>query len=184
LKGIQYHRNSGKLGRQRGPGDEIQGGTDAMTLLLVFVIGVLTGLRSLTPPAATAWAAHLGWLKLPRLLSWIATTSAVVIFTVLALVELINDKLPKTPSRTEPLGLIARIIMGAFAGACLATGVGLGQGAVLGVLLGAVGAIVGTFGGYQVRTRLVKALGTPDLVIALLEDLVAVGGSLYMVSRF
>jgi uncharacterized membrane protein len=153
-----------------------------MTLLLVFIIGVLTGLRSLTPLAATAGAAHLGWLKLPRLLSWIGTTSAVAIFTVLALVELINDKLPKTPSRTEPMGLIARIIMGAFAGACLATGVG--QGAVLGVLLGAVGAIVGTFGGYQVRTRLVKALPTPDFVIALLEDLVAVGGSLYIVSRF
>lgn len=152
-----------------------------MTLLLTFLIGVLTGLRSLTPPAATAWAAHLGWLKLPRFLSWIGTTPAVVIYTVLALVELINDKLPKTPRRTEPMGLIARLIMGAFAGACLATGAG--QRVVLGVLLGAVGAIVGTFGGYQVRTRLLKVLGTPDFVIALVEDLVAVGGSLYIVSR-
>lgn len=152
-----------------------------MTLLLTFLIGVLTGLRSLTPPAATAWAAHLGWLKLPRFLSWIGTTPAVVIYTVLALVELINDKLPKTPRRTEPMGLIARLIMGAFAGACLATGAG--QRVVLGVLLGAVGAIVGTFGGYQVRTRLLKVPGTPDFVIALVEDLVAVGGSLYIVSR-
>lgn len=152
-----------------------------MTLLLTFLIGVLTGLRSLTPPAATAWAAHLGWLKLPRFLSWIGTTPAVVIYTVLALVELINDKLPKTPRRTEPMGLIARLIMGAFAGACLATGAG--QRVVLGVLLGAVGAIVGTFGGYQVRTRLLRVLDTPDFVIALVEDLVAVGGSLYIVSR-
>ncbi|HET8923451.1 MAG TPA: DUF4126 family protein [Candidatus Acidoferrum sp.] len=153
-----------------------------MTLLLVFLIGVLTGLRSLTPPAATAWAAQFGWLKLPRFFSWLGTIPAVAIFTVLALVELISDKLPKTPSRTEPMGLIARIIMGAFAGACVATGAG--QGAVLGGLLGAAGAVAGTFAGYRARTQLVKALGTPDFVVALLEDLVAVGGSLYLVSRF
>ena len=153
-----------------------------MTLGFAFLIGLLAGLRSLTPPAATAWAAHLGWLKLPRLLSWIGTVPAVAVFTVLALVELATDKLPKTSSRTAPPGLIARIIMGAFAGACLATAGA--QGAILGVLLGAVGAIVGAFGGYQVRIRLVKALGTPDFVIALLEDLVTIGGSLWVVSRF
>jgi uncharacterized membrane protein len=153
-----------------------------MTLLFAFLIGVLAGLRSLTPPAATAWAAHLGWLKLPRLLSWIGTTPAVVIFTVLALLELVSDKRPTAPRRTAPTPLIARILMGAFAGACLATAGA--QGAVLGVLLGGVGAVVGTFGGYQARTRLVKALGTPDFVIAVLEDLLTIGGSLWFVSRF
>jgi uncharacterized membrane protein len=153
-----------------------------MTLIYVFLLGVLAGLRSLTPPAAMAWAVHLGWLKLPRLLSWIGTTPAVVIFTVLALVELTTDKLPKTPSRTVPLQLTARILMGAFAGACLATG--SGQGAVLGILLGSFGAIVGTFGGHKVRAGLVKALGVPDFVIAAVEDLVAIGGSLWVVSRF
>jgi len=153
-----------------------------MTLLFAFLIGVLAGLRSLTPPAATAWAAHLGWLKLPRLLSWIGTTPAVVIFTVLALLELASDKRPTAPRRTAPTPLIARILMGAFAGTCLATAGA--QGAVLGVLLGGVGAVVGTFGGYQARTRLVKALGTPDFVIAVLEDLLTIGGSLWFVSRF
>ena len=39
-----------------------------MTLLFVLLIGVLAGLRSLTPPAVTAWGAHWGWFKLPRLL--------------------------------------------------------------------------------------------------------------------
>jgi uncharacterized membrane protein len=47
-----------------------------------------------------------------------------------------------------------------------------------------MGALVGTFGGYQMRTRLVKALGTPDYVVAFLEDLGAVGGSLWVVKRF
>ena len=151
-----------------------------MTFFLVFLIGVLTGLRSLTPVAATAWATHLGWLKLPRLLAWIGNTPAAVIFTVLALLELVSDKLPKTPSRTAPPGLIARILLGGFAGACLATG--RGEGAILGILVAVAGALIGAFAGYQLRTRSVKALRVPDFVIALVEDLVAIGCSLWIVS--
>jgi uncharacterized membrane protein len=149
---------------------------------LVFLIGVLTGLRSLTPPAATAWAAHLGWLQLPRLLSWFSTTPGVVVFTVLALVELITDKLPNTPSRTATLGLSARIAMSAFIGASVARAGG--QGAIVGVALGTVGALVGTFAGYQARMRLARGLRTPDFVVALFEDAVTIAGSLFVVSRF
>jgi uncharacterized membrane protein len=153
-----------------------------MTFLLAFLIGLFAGLRSLTAPAATAWAVHLGWLKLQRPLSLIGSIPSVVLFTLLAIMELVADKLPKTPSRTAPLGLIARIVTGGLTGACVAAGGG--EAALLGAVLGVVGGIVGCFGGYQLRTRLVKALGTPDFFIALLEDLVAIGGSLWVVSRF
>ncbi len=153
-----------------------------MTLVLSFLIAVFSGLRSLTPAAVTAWAAHLGWLKLPHALSWIGTTPAVALFSVLALVELVLDKLPMTPSRTAPRGLIARILMGGLTGACVAASGA--QMAALGAVLGVVGGIVGCFGGYQARTRLVKALGTPDFVVAVLEDLLAIGGSLFVVSQF
>jgi uncharacterized membrane protein len=81
-----------------------------LILLLALLIGFFAGLRSLAPPAVNAWAAHLGWLKVPSPLSWIGTTTAAVIFTIFALVELVTDKLPKTPSRTAPPGLIARIL--------------------------------------------------------------------------
>jgi uncharacterized membrane protein len=151
-------------------------------LLLAFLIGFFTGLRSLTPTAVTAWASYSGWLKVPSPLSWIGTTTAAVIFTLLALLELVTDKLPKTASRTAPPGLIARILLGALSGACVASAGGIEI--VLGAVLGIVGALAGTYGGYQARTRLVQALGTPDLVIALLEDLVTIGGSLWVVSRF
>jgi uncharacterized membrane protein len=153
-----------------------------MTLLFAFLIGVFVGLRSLTPPAAAAWAAHLGWLKLQRPLSWMSTAPAAVIFTLVALLELVSDKLRKTPRRTAPPGLIARLLMGALLGACIA--MAGAQQIILGVALGVVGALVGTLGGYQARARLVEALGTPDFVVALLEDLVAIGGSLWIVSRF
>ena len=153
-----------------------------MTLLWAFLIGFFAGLRSLTAPAATAWAVYLGWLRLDRPLSLIGSILSIAIFTLLAVVEFVADKLPKTPNRTSPPGLIARIVMGGLTGACVAAGGA--QGALLGAMLGAVGGIVGCFGGYQARTRLVQATGAPDIYIALLEDLVAVAGCLWVVSRF
>jgi uncharacterized membrane protein len=152
-----------------------------MTLLLAFLIGFFAGLRSLTAPAATAWAVYLGWLKLERPLALIGSLPAVAIFTVLAVVELVADKLPQTPSRTSPPGLIARIVMGGLSGACVSAGGG--QGIFLGVLLGAIAGVAGCFAGYRARTGVVKSLGVRDIYVALVEDLVAVAGSLWVLSR-
>ena len=157
--------------------------TPSQVLLLALLIGVVSGLRSVTAPAVVAWGAHLNWLNLRNTaLSFMASTAAVVMFTLLALVELIADKLPSTPSRTEPVGLIARILLGGLSGACVA--VSGAQSIVVGAVLGAVGGVAGAFAGYQARTRLVKALKVPDFVIALLGDAVAIGGGLLIVSRF
>ena len=153
-----------------------------MTVLFAFLIGLFAGLRALTAPAATAWAVHLGWLKLGSPLSLIGSVPSVAIFTLLAVLELVADKLPRTPSRTAPPGLIARIIMGALTGACVAAGGG--ESALLGAVLGAAGGVVGCFAGYKARTELVKALGTRDIYVALLEDLVTIAGCLWVVSRF
>jgi len=46
---------------------------------------------------------------------------------------------------------------------------------------GAIGAVAGTFGGYEFRTRLVAATGGRDLPIALLEDASAIVGALLIV---
>ena len=152
-------------------------------MLFAFLIGVFSGLRSLTAPAATAWAARLGWLKLRSPLIWMGSLASVTVFTVLALAELVSDKLPKTPSRTAPPGLIARILLGGLSGAAV-VGAGNSQSWLLGAVVGAIGGIVGCFGGYQVRRCLVKALGSADFVVAILEDAIAIGGSLWVVSRF
>src|SRR6185295_17712559 len=153
-----------------------------MTLLFSFLIGIFAGLRSLTPPAAVAWAVHLGWLRLVRPLSLVGSLPAVIILSLLAVTEIIFDKLPNTPSRTAPLGLIARIVTGGFTGACISQGGG--RSALVGAGLGVLGGIVGCFGGYEARAQLVKSLRLPDFNIALLEDLIAIGGSLFIVSRF
>ena len=153
-----------------------------MTLLFAFLIGFFAGLRSLTPPAAVAWAVHLGWLRLARPWALIGSLPAVIILILLAITEIILDKLPNTPNRTAPPGLIARIVTGGLTGACVS--LGGGKTALVGAGLGVVGGIVGCFGGYEARAWLVKSLGLPDFYIALLEDLIAIGGSLFIVSRF
>lgn len=153
-----------------------------MTLLFAFLIGVFAGLRSMTPPAAVAWAVHLGWLRLMRPLALIGSIPGVVILSVLAIGEIIFDKLPNTPNRTAALGLIGRIVTGGLTGACVS--IGGGQSAFVGAALGLLGGIAGCFGGYHIRARLVKSLNLQDFYIALVEDLIAIGGSLFIVSRF
>lgn len=144
-------------------------------LLLALLIGIVAGLRSLTAPAVMAWAAALHWINLNGTwAAWMGHPVTVAILSVLAIGELVNDKLPKTPSRTAPPVFAARIVMGAFAGAVIGTAWGYTWTA-LGA--GAIGAVLGTLGGYQARTRLSASHGH-DLPIALLEDGVAVLGGI------
>jgi len=152
-------------------------------LLLTFLIGVVAGLRSLTAPAVVALAAHRNWLNLhDTSLSFMGSTAAVAAFGLLAIVELVADQLPSTPSRTKPPGLIARIVLGGLSGGCVA--LAADQSLALGAVLGGVGGVAGAFAGHEVRTRLVRALKVPDFVVAFLEDAVAIGGGLFIVSRF
>jgi uncharacterized membrane protein len=154
-----------------------------VALVLAFGIGIVAGLRSLTAPAVVAWAAHLDWIHLAGSpLAFMGSIWTLAIFTILALVELVTDQLPKTPARTMPGPLGFRIVMGLLTGACL--GIAGGSSAWLGAIAGAVGAIVGALGGYRARVRSVQALRVPDFAIAIPEDLVAIGLGLLLVSRF
>ena len=156
------------------------------TYLLAFLIGVIGGLRSMTAPAVVSWAARLGWLHVENTwLAFLGFAATPYILSVLAIGELFADKLPKAPSRKAPPGFIARIVTGGLSGAALGASSGATSASwMIGLIAGAVGAIVGTLGGYEFRARLVKATGGKDLPIALLEDAIAIGGALLLVSRF
>src|SRR5580658_10474171 len=138
----------------------------SIVLCLAFAIGVIAGLRTFTAPAVVCWAAYLGWINLHGShLAFLGSIITAVIVTLLAIFELVNDKLPKTPNRTTPGPLGARIVLGALSGAALA--IAGGQGALLGVILGTVGAVAGTFGGYQARHQIVTGLKIKDIGVAL-----------------
>jgi len=151
-----------------------------VTLLFAFLIGFFGGLRALTAPAVTAWAVHLGWLRLEGSLSLIGSLPSVVILTLLAVAELVADKLPKTPKRTNLGPLVFRMITGGFSSMAICASAH--QLLVIGALVGVLGAIAGAFAGYEIRHRLVEAFGLPDFGVAVAEDLVAVGGAFLIVS--
>jgi uncharacterized membrane protein len=154
-----------------------------MTLLfLCFLLGCTAGLRSLTAPAVVCWAAHLGWLHLAgSKLAFMGHPGTLIFFTLLAVVELIADKLPKTPPRTAPPGLIARIVFGGLCGTALA--ISAGASLIIAAITGVIGALFGTFGGYNIRHALVVRAHLPDLAVALLEDVIAIASSFLIVSR-
>jgi uncharacterized membrane protein len=152
-----------------------------MFFVLALILGVVSGLRTMMAPAAVSWAAKLGMLAVAGTpMAFMGFKYTPIILTVLALGELISDKLPKTPSRKTPPQFIARILSGSLVGAT----VGAGSGSLLlGLLAGAIGAVVGTLGGAAVRGRLATAFGK-DFPAALLEDVVAIVLSVVVVMKF
>jgi uncharacterized membrane protein len=149
-----------------------------MSILAALLIGIIAGLRAMSAPAAVSWGAYLGWIDLSQTpLAFMGYSWTPWIFTVLALAELVNDKLPNTPSRKVPPQFAARVIMGALAGASLGAA---GGSLVIGLIAGVVGAVIGTYGGAAVRGRLSAMFGH-DLPAALIEDAVAVIGGLLIV---
>ncbi len=142
-------------------------------LIAIPLLGVVTGMRSMTAMAVLCWFAYRGDLPLDGTwASWAAKLATAIIFTVLALVEYAVDKLPKTPSRTAPGPLSARVAIGGLIGAIVAAG--LEGSGVEAVILGVGGALIGTFGGFLIRREIVLQMGGKDWPVALVEDASAI----------
>jgi uncharacterized membrane protein len=147
-------------------------------LVLPLLIGVIAGLRAMTAPAAVSLAARAGRLDLATTrLAFLGYAYTPWIFIVLALVELVTDQLPTTPSRTVPIQFGTRILMGGLTGGAIAAA---GGALAIGVIAGMAGAVIGTLGGRAVRARLAAALGS-DRPAAVIEDLIALGGAFLIV---
>jgi uncharacterized membrane protein len=139
-------------------------------LILAFLAGFVAGLRSMTPLAIVSWVARFGRLDLTN--TWFAFlgfTATPYLLSLLAVGELIADKLPETPSRKTFVPFAGRIGSGAICGAAIGHS---GQALAGGMIAGAAGAIAGTLGGYQLRVQLARAAGR-DLTAALAEDAIA-----------
>jgi uncharacterized membrane protein len=148
--------------------------TQVIVIVLAVLIGVIAGLRALTAPAVVAWGAFLGWIDVDGKWSeWVAHPITVTVLTIFLLVELVTDQLPKTPSRKTPPQFITRLLTGAFAGAVIGSA---SHHTFIGTGAGIIGAVLGTLGGAEARSRLVAANGGKDRPVAVGEDIVAVGG--------
>jgi uncharacterized membrane protein len=142
-----------------------------MFYVAVLLLGIAAGLRAGTPLAAVSWGAYLGWINLSD--TWAAFAGNIVVtivLSILALVEMVTDQLPQTPSRKVPQQFAARVISGAICGVV----VGLpSNNWIAGLILGAIGAVIGTLGGAEARKRLAAAFGR-DMPAALVEDAVTI----------
>lgn len=154
-----------------------------MIYVLAILIGVVAGLRAVTPIAALAIGGALGWIYLEgTTFAFLLLPIVMWLFIALAAAEIVNDKLPHTPSRKTPPQFGVRILAGIFAGACLAV-VPNGENLtylIVGGVAGAIGAIIGTLGGAAMRGTLARSFGS-DLPAALTEDVIAVAAALLLV---
>jgi|SRR5580698_11648701 uncharacterized membrane protein len=149
-------------------------------LAAALCIGIIAGLRTFTAPAAVSWGVRFGRVALAGThLAFMGSIITASIFTLLALAEIVFiDPNPKTPSRKGAQGFGARVVSGAFSGACLGAA---GDSLWLGLLLGAIGAVIGTYGGAAFRGRLAVAFGK-DLPAAITEDVVAIVGAILIIA--
>jgi uncharacterized membrane protein len=138
--------------------------TSVTALFLALCLGFVSGLRTLTPVAA---------LMLMRGSIW------GIVVAVAAAGEYVWDVLPNTPSRTQARGLAARVVSGAFVGWMIAT-MHDGSG-MFGAIAGIAGAVIGTYASHAARLAAIARIG--GYPAAVVEDLVAIGLSAFIVTR-
>jgi uncharacterized membrane protein len=152
------------------------------TYFLAAGIGFVAGLRTFLAPAVIAWAVRMGRLNLHESpFAFMESNLALIGLSIAALGELMADLVPSIPRRTTVAPLLARMISGAFCGACFCASAKQSPG--IGAICGATGAVISAFAGYELRKRLVTQLRIKDFVIAVSEDAVAVCLALFFVSR-
>jgi uncharacterized membrane protein len=145
----------------------------AFLVIAVLLIGFASGLRAFTPLALSCWIAAWGWMPLGGTrLGFLGTEIGAIIVSILAVGELIGDKLAMTPARTTAGPLGGRVITGALAGTALS--IGAGQHWLIGLIGGVVGSIAGAFAGFHARQFLVRRMGVRDIFVAIAEDLVTI----------
>lgn len=137
-------------------------------------LGVVTGMRSQLPTALLAWRQSRG--DLPKAVAGpagiVRLPGATALTALLAVGELVGDKLPMTPSRMDAGPFLGRLSLGATAGAGIASAVGRSR--VLGGTLGIAGAAAGSVLGYRYREYVARRTDVPDVIWALLEDAAAI----------
>ncbi len=146
-----------------------------MPSLLPFLeLGLASGLRSMVAisEVSRTLADDVGGEVEGRIAGVLSQPWARSLSMTMAIGEMVADKLPIVPDRTDPGPLIGRAVNGAIAGHVLATQEN--EPRVLGAMLGAVGAIIGAHVGFRVRRALTQQAGLPDLPVALCEDVMAI----------
>jgi len=126
------------------------------------LLGLAAGHRSMAPLAALALAPPRRGLAIPAVVA------------MLALAELVVDKLPAVPARTRTVPLLVRALSGAIAGGFAAHRAR--RSTAGGAAVGGASAIAAT--GLGLQLRLAAEDSMPRVVAALVEDALAISMAL------
>ena len=134
-------------------------------------LGAISGLRAASGPAFVSRAAGRGDMDLGgTTLAFLGSPLLTKALTVMQIGEMIGDKLPFVPGRTNIMPLLGRAGSGGLVGA--AAFASADRHDLVGVLLGTSAAVAAAFAGEGLRALLVEKTNLPDPVVALAEDAV------------
>ena len=145
-------------------------------MLASFLIGIVGGQRAMTPLAAVAIAAARDELPVdngaPRLLANPVVAAGAL---ALAIGEMAGDKQKTAPDRVVAIGLAARFVTSAIAGAALVPR----RQRWLGAAVGGVTAVVASYPGWRARMAAIPGYGqTPT---GFVEDAAVLGSAVAIV---
>ena len=148
-------------------------------MLASFLMGGLGGQRAMTPLATVAVAASRGELPrdngAPKIIAHPIVAAGAL---ALAVAEIAGDKQKSAPDRIVPIGLAARFITSAIAGAALASRKQRWTGAAVGGLT----AVAASYPGWRVRTALMPRYG--QTLTGFMEDAVVLSGAVAISRTF
>ncbi|SEN07610.1 Uncharacterized membrane protein [Sphingomonas gellani] len=147
-------------------------------MLASFLMGLVGGQRAMTPLATVAVASARGELPkdngAPALLAHPLVAAGAV---ALAIGEMAGDKQKTAPDRIVPIGLAARFVTSAVAGAALAPK----RQRWLGAAIGGVTAVVASYPGWRARMATMPRYGqTPT---GFVEDAAVLAGAATIVRK-
>jgi uncharacterized membrane protein len=113
-------------------------------------------------------------------MAWLHHPGVTKALKLLAAGELVADKLPFIPARTQAGPLAARAVTGGISGAAICSATK--RPWWVGALLGGSAAIGASFGAYKLRKFLTEEKKLPNTLVGVLEDAVVAGCSYSVLS--
>ena len=144
-------------------------------------LGILAGMRTFAAPviASHILSQHPVKTLSGSPLKFMQSGKVATGFKIAAVGELVGDKLPFTPNRTETGGVVGRCLSGGLAGATIYKA--NKKNVIIGAIIGSTAAFASTFGCYFLRKEIVKSTRIDDPWIGAIEDAMVIGSAIILV---
>jgi len=147
-------------------------GNDSI-LLTAAALGALTGMRSMAGPMLLTQELSERPAGGDNIVErFLASEGAARLLTLMAGGEMLADKSPAMPDRTDALPLAGRAVIGSLTAAAFA--IHRRHSVFVPAAVGAASAVVSTFAAYHARRLVTRKLHVPQRLMGLMEDAVVV----------